>query len=142
MISLPWFSEQHENEANFLFSFVRKHSKKTKNDRSPCHLQGHAQVVRTHRKKERKKRKKQKRKKETSRGFKGGGSPPLLWTKYFTTSNRKIDSKKQTSRELGFLWCFLNILKTFQLRVPPTQIEANLSNPTGFTSSSISQEVA
>ena len=32
MISLPWFPEQHENEANFLFSFVQKHSKKTKND--------------------------------------------------------------------------------------------------------------
>ena len=66
----------------------------------------------------------------------------MLWTKYFTTSNEKIDSKKQTSRQLDLLGCFLNILSTFQLRVPQTQIEANLSDPTGFTSSSISQEVA
>ena len=33
-------------------------------------------------------------------------------------------------------------LSTFQLCLPQTQTEANLSDPTGFTSSSISQEVA
>ena len=81
-MSLPWFPEQFENEANFLFSFVRKHSKKTKNDWSPGHLQDHAQVVNSQpigRKKERKKerqgRTKKKERKKQAGGSRGAAAP-------------------------------------------------------------------